>query len=794
MVVDAPIRSQSPRGLNRALRVVDAGPRPFYRASLASLAATSLLTIAIALVIRPAGLLPGQQRALIVGAVAGLCLAVGLGLASALLPARAGKRRLDRLVPPAERAAIWLGLAAWIPFLLVPGYLLARSTEPAVIQWNTFGFLDKRWETSAFLIGTLGPMLALVAASRVLGVGRTHPRIWRDWLRGLVAGIGGGSGAGTGTAEPDTAGSDTAGSDTAGSDTAGSDTAGSDAVPGSAWSRRGPAARIAAGLLTATCISWYFYGPPWYLNANRQYIGAQDDLWLGGLQAMSRGHLPYIGPAAVQYGPGTQLASYLYMRATGAFSVLGFRESWALFQWIGATIFLAVLFLAFGYLRGLAASLLAVLIYPTLQLLGFAPGQTYDGFFGWANPMRYAGAFALVVLLPGVVRRCGGRRGVALAAGLGVLWGVLSYAAQENLLDGALGALVIAALLFLSGTASGRAVVTALLAIAGGFALVWLPVLGFYAAHGVLGRFLWLYLLIPRAVAAGYSNTPFKDGLANPWARTFYLFPFVLAAIALLSVLRTRPLRVATGWSRQRVMLVTALVATVVIYEGALLRSDTAHLSGTMLGVPALVVVAASAPPGRLGARGYTALVLAGAALVAGAFALLPLASFQWAGVAARLEAPYLDRMRLAGAAGPRAPVTMAGRRVGAGLDAALVCCQKSTLAMPGFVRLMNRIHSLIGNRVTYVTDFPHGYPGVIYFVANLNPAPIPVEPGTMVLNSAQLRSYIADFKTEVLPVTRALVTSSLNEPETKAFLARYRSARRIRLSYLGKAYYVILA
>ena len=125
--------------------------------------------------------------------------------------------------------------------------------------------------------------------------------------------------------------------------------------PGSGLARA-PAARATAGVLTSIAIAWYFYGPPWYLSQpGAGGIGVQEDVFLSGFQAISKGAIPYIGPASVQYGPGVQLLSYLYMRHIGTFSVVGFRESWAIFQWVGATILFVVFFLAFGYLRGLVS-------------------------------------------------------------------------------------------------------------------------------------------------------------------------------------------------------------------------------------------------------------------------------------------------------------------------------------------------------------------------------------------------------------------------------------------------------
>ena len=290
--------------------------------------------------------------------------------------------------------------------------------------------------------------------------------------------------------------------------------------------------------------------------------------------------------------------------------MVGFRESWATFQWAGATILFVVFFLAFGYLRGLVATLLSALIYPALPAMGFLPGGSYDGLFGWSNPLRYVGAIALILLLPAVVRRYPARWGLAGAAALGLLFGAMSYLAQENLVAGVVGAVAVGALLLLSGTSSFRAVVTALLAALAGFLVIWVPVLAYYAVHGLLARFLHLYFLIPQAVAGGYSNTPFGGYQATPtakaaqarWDTFFYALPFILAILALLVVVEFRPFRVDWEWSRERVTLAAIVITTILLYQGALLRSDVSHLYGTMLAIPGLVIMTATALPRLLGA------------------------------------------------------------------------------------------------------------------------------------------------------------------------------------------------
>jgi hypothetical protein len=441
------------------------------------------------------------------------------------------------------------------------------------------------------------------------------------------------------------------------------------------------------------------------------------------------------------------------------------------------------------------------------MLIGFRLDGGYSGYFGWANPLRYAGAISLILLLPTVIKRCPSLRGYAGAVGLGLLWGGTSYLAQENLIGGAIGALAVAALLLLSGTASGRAVTRALLGVLAGFAGVWVPVLAIYAAKGALSQFLHLYFLITRAVASGYSNTPFGGGkhsshtyaTALPWLHLFVILPVILAVLALLAVIAFRPFRVAEGWSRDRIMLVAAVLTTTVLYQGALLRSDLTHLTGTMLMFPALVVVAATTVPRLVlprlaGFRQPAALAVAGVALFAVALLLLPSRLLAPSSIRGQLEVPYLDRHQLSAFPNPPTPTTIAGRRVGAGLTNSSTCCQFATESMPAFVRLMDHIHGIIGSRTTYVVGFRNGYPGLIYFVADLKPAPIPADPYTLVFTQQEMTAYLATFQSSVLPRTQALITPSLNWPEAQDFLRRYAHARRIRLTYQRTAYYVLLS
>ena len=776
MAVEIRPRDDVPRLLGRALRLADAGPRPFYRAALVSLAVTSLGIMAIAAFIDPGRTLGGPQRDMIDAALGAFCLSAVLGVLSLLLGGRGRPAWLDRAVDPQARAAIWLALAAWFPFLLIVAYYRAQATFPPSVQWVIFGFTDKRWETAAYLLGALAPMLFLTAAARVLRAARDRPPSWRAWLAGLVTRRS--VGVLDATRDP----------------VASAGTGHPGIRPGLPRWRR--ALGVAAGVATALALAWYFVGPPWYLSQTPTSITYQEDVWLPGFQAIAGGHLPDTGAAGTQFGPGTQLACYWLMRHVTSFSVVGFRQAWAVLFWVGVSVLFVAFFLAFGYVRALAVSALSALVYPPLRQVAFQPSGHFVGYWGWANPLRYAGAVALILLLPAVIRRCPSWRGVAGGAALGLVWGVMSYMGQENLAAGVVGALALGALLLLTGTFSGKAVAAGLAAPAAGCALVWLPILGFYAAQGDLGDFLYRYFQYPIAVAGGWSNSPWQadSHLPSPLTTMFYALPFVLAVIAVALVFEVRPLRIATRWSRERMLLAVSVLATILLYEGGMLRADTTDMAGTLLAVPVLVVVVATVLPRLLGGRRQTTLIGVGAALAAASFALLPYAAYSWSGVRTTAEVPYLDRQHLAAGHQAGQPATLAARRVGTGLAEAPKCCQFGHQSMQSFIAKMNRLHTLIGNRASYVVDVPDGYPGLIYFVADLTPAPFQYDKHTTVLNVPQLQAYMAYFRTFMLARTQALVTTSLDAPEARYFLQRYPHARRIDVGLEGQPYYVLLA
>src|SRR4029077_7728406 len=106
---------------------------------------------------------------------------------------------------------------------------------------------------------------------------------------------------------------------------------------------------------------------------------------------------------------------------------------------------------------------------------------------------------------------------------------------------------------------------------------------------------------------------------------------------------------------------VAAVITTILLYQGAILRSDSLHLTGTLLFLPALIIVIAAGLPKVLGARSQPAMVAAGVMLFAASFALLPSASWAPSQVKSALTAPF--RVRQARETILSRPATLAAGR-----------------------------------------------------------------------------------------------------------------------------------
>jgi hypothetical protein len=506
------------------------------------------------------------------------------------------------------------------------------------------------------------------------------------------------------------------------------------------------------------------------------------------------GSIPYIDAAAVQYGPLAQMANVAYVAVTGHVSVDGFREVTLLFQWLAATIFLCVLAVRVRPLVAAVTALAAIVVFPTLQTFAITSQGTFDGFWGWTDSLRYAGVFLVALAFPPVAARAAATTVRARALALGIGWGILCLVAQENLIGGALALGILSVLLAVTDTIGRRAILRAVGGIAAGLVLVALGVCIYYAAHGRLGRFVEFYWLVPRAVAAGYSNTVFP----NPtYQRLFYGVPFLLGGLLLAALLTGRPLRVARQWTERRIVLVSALTAAVISHLGALTRSDAPHLVNTELALPAAICLAAFDLPALLGARSGRTRWAGGLAIALATVAVLPYTPSVldpartpdklWRPLAARVNPPDAAPV-------PRdIPVrSVAAERIGDETLRQRRCCTKTHQPMAGLVRFMDRLHAVIGRRRVFVDDTGVVTPPVAYFLADLRPAPFRQDYGTMVLNSDIRKVWLRYFRAH-LPATQAIVTTRADRTAPRIWKEAFPHHRTVVVPWAGLNVLVLL-
>lgn len=635
------------------------------------------------------------------------------------------------------------GLASWglalnggILLLFIAVYSAVWQTDwDAITGWRTYPYFNKRWLSALYAIA--------ITTFLVLP-------LWIDrWRRGPV------------------------------------DRAVDASEPGPRRSRWWLVGLQIAALITAV---WYLDGPPWNIATHHRAIDFHEQVHLGPLQAIAKGYLPYIGPASTQYGPGAQLAIYSYMRLTDQFNLVGFREAFLLVHLVSAIV-LALLARAHAGPRAAWLVLLLALICSPLRLFAFggdgSPGESY----GWGNAARYLAALAVVpsaaVLLTRDVKHSR-----LSAVTLGVVWGVLAWFAQENLASVITGGSLLALLLVGASATTSRRLIQVTETIAGGFAVVWVPLLSWYAMHGQLQAFVSNYAILPRAVAAGFQNTWFNEGSSNPLARAFHYTPAVAIVIGVLTLWDVREWRVRL-LNRDHIRLLSFVAVLLACFQGALYRSDSLHTLNVLIALPFVLVLAFRDLPSWI-ASTWTGRAAARLAIVAGAMWLFPLtpqltAAYDW----------ILFPPSMKFASHPAPPIRAADSgiafaRATAGLSDEATVAGAGTGAMRKFLEDASALHDLVGTRRTFVESAGPYFTGLLYFMADITPAPFLYDIETMMFNDRQQNAAWSYFQTR-LPDIDCVITVSPDTFETRLFRSANPSARTYVRQVGEASLYVIM-
>jgi len=543
--------------------------------------------------------------------------------------------------------------------------------------------------------------------------------------------------------------------------------------------------------LLALCLAWFLAGPPWNLYRHHRPIDFHEQVNLGPLQAIEKGYIPYIGAASTQYGPGSELVTYLFMKLAGRFDVVGFREATACLHLATMLGFCLVAFSLLDIWSGLAVLLLGLAYSPLIFFL-WAPDGTLYGFYGWGNGCRYLGVLIVIAGLARLAHSERPHRWVWPSFVLGLIWGLFSWLSQENLSSTALGAGLLMTLLWLTDTTKPRTIVHISLSLLCGLVGFWAPILSYYSWHGVVRDFVHWYFLVPSMVVRGFSNTfwPPTDTLQ---AKAFYFTgPFLILA-GICTIGDFRRLRPRKHLNRSQVCLLGFLCSLAASYPSSLFRSDSSHLINTLIALPFVIFLACRHVPDwvfkTLPVRWVWRI-----AMIALVFYLYPLSPF-FHDIYNRTVLSPLSKFAKPQSAQARPvdyriPFQRATRYLS---DEPYAAASLGDIPMRTFLEYMEGLRELIGNRRTYIQGFPGTAASFPYFMMDLTPAPHLVDQDMLMINSAVRDEAVAYF-TEHVRECDAVITADLASQEAQVFLRAYPNAVGVKRSLGRNTVYVLLS
>jgi hypothetical protein len=557
--------------------------------------------------------------------------------------------------------------------------------------------------------------------------------------------------------------------------------------------RRWRAVSHLAGVAAALLIAWYFAGPPWHLDRHHRAIDAHEQVHLGPLQAIAKGYVPFIGPASTQYGPGSQVLTYAWMKTSRRFDVVSFREAQVGLHLVTFATVAVFAYLTVGFWPMLLILLVAIIYSP---LTFFRPGAdgTMVGSYGWGNALRYVGALLVVPSVVRIAHAARPRRAPywpAVAAG--AAWGFFSWVSQENLVTTFSATTVMLAVLWLTDTVDAKSIRATVVSVGCGFAVPWIAVFAYYALHGQLLAFVRNYFLVAGAVAMGFSNSWWSAHDSPGHLNAYYFTGPLLIALAVSTLFDVRTFSLRRPLDGTKARFLAFVSVALFCYQSVLYRSDSSHLINTMIALPFVLVLAVRDAPEWLvetmPARAAVRILLA--ALFIAVYPIGDIFADPYPMVIAapleRFSAHFNDDPKVA--KDGRAPFRRATRYLSDEPAAG-----PGMVPMRPFLEAASEIRDVIGTRRTFVDGAAAGaYSGLWYFILDLTPGPVLFDRETMVINNAIADEAFDHFQRHVREFD-AVIAPALDSREVRAFLAAHPNAATIQRRIGNAPVYVLVS
>ena len=175
---------------------------------------------------------------------------------------------------------------------------------------------------------------------------------------------------------------------------------------------------------------------------------------------------------------------------------------------------------------------------------------------------------------------------------------------------------------------------------------------------------------------------------------------------------------------------------------------------------------------------------------------LLPWSSSSLSHAQSRLTDPVTGRIaHLDEANAAKALPGIAGRRLGYSYRGLPRCCTSTDVSVDEFVHFANQLRLVVGERRTYISTFiPDHQPGLWYFMADLHPFDLPIEPTAMAFDRDSVAENLRGLADRGRLLDAVATTDPASEDSRIAIerLGAHPTTRR--LPYAGITVYVFLA
>jgi hypothetical protein len=298
-------------------------------------------------------------------------------------------------------------------------------------------------------------------------------------------------------------------------------------------------------------------------------------------------------------------------------------------------------------------------------------------------------------------------------------------------------------------------------------------------------------LLVGGQVLRGFSNLPFSPGIFD----NLYLVNLFCLLLPLLIisglVVQYKNFSLCRPLSQRRLTIIALISVTIANFFSSWTRTDAEHILNTLISVPILLALIVQEFPIMLAKSGLQRQLLRGClvALVI-LFSWNPgVHNMQWY---QQILTNPLRKFTVVDTAVPTLPVgqSPAFDRLGYyHIAPEQQFLHEPLVYVADLLAAMDNLHTLEGK--VYVHSFPHTSPGLVYFLADLYPPPIYVDPSTMVFSEDVMQLFMQQFET-IIPDVDHIISTQLELPEVEVFLAANPEATIQEYTFGGQTYYII--